>query len=174
MPAAHVFVDETKRRGLLIAAAAVAPAQLDPARRTMRSLILPRQRRLHLVKESDGRRKKILDAIVELAPAVTLYDATAHPPKRQREACLRALAADLMTARVQRLVLERDEALEELDREVLYQQVRRLDYADLRYEHLRAHQEPLLAIPDAVAWCWSRGGIWQDRVREIVHGVRIV
>src|SRR5699024_4520218 len=88
---AHVFVDETKRQNLLLTAAALPPHQVANARRVLRSLILPRQRRLHLVKESNARRKQILDAIIELNPIITIYDATACPRRGQREACLGAL-----------------------------------------------------------------------------------
>lgn len=173
MPA-HVFVDETKRQGLLLTAAAVLPGELAMARRVLRGLVMPGQRRLHLVKESDGRKKKVLDAIAELAPVVTLYDARGLPHHQQRAACLRALVADLAAERVHRLVLERDDTLLEHDRKLLYREVREFGCAELRYEHLRAHEEPLLAIPDAVAWCWSRGGAWRERVRELVHTVRSV
>ncbi|WP_158609264.1 hypothetical protein [Micromonospora musae] len=47
---AHIFVDETKERGLLVAAAVVLTRDLAPARKVMRSLILPNQRRIHFHK----------------------------------------------------------------------------------------------------------------------------
>jgi hypothetical protein len=171
---AHVFVDETKSSGLLLTAAAVLPGDLTTARRTIRALVLPGQRRLHFIHESDGRRKKILDVILELRPAVTLYDGSAHPWRRQREACLEALVADLAADGSGMLVLERDDSVLDLDRRLLYQRVRQLGCADvLRYEHHRAHEEPLLAVPDAIAWCWQRGGHWRSRVRELVN-VRVL
>lgn len=172
--AAHVFVDETKRQSLLLAAAALPPYRVATARRALLGLVLPGQRRLHLVKESDARRKQILDTITELKPVVTIYDASACPRRQQREACLRMLVADLATTRAERVVLELDEAVLDLDRTVLYRQVRELGATELRYEHLRTYEEPLLAIPDAIAWCWSNGRAWRQRVRELVHAVRIV
>lgn len=77
-------------------------------------------------------------------------------------------------SRAQMLVLERDDSILRLDRQLLYQQVREHDCVELEYRHLRAHEEPLLAIPDAIAWCWQRGGPWRDRVRELVTEVRVV
>jgi hypothetical protein len=41
----------------------------------------------------------------------------------------------------------------------------------LRYMHKRANEEPLLAIPDAVAWSWAKGGHWRRRVTGIVADV---
>ncbi|MGQ0576507.1 MAG: hypothetical protein ACT4RN_20210 [Pseudonocardia sp.] len=85
----HVFVDEVKERGYVVTAAALLSSDLAPARRIVQSLVMPRQRRLHFNKESDGRRKQIIDAIVEIAPQVSIYDATSQPRQRQRDACLR-------------------------------------------------------------------------------------
>ncbi|TLW89225.1 hypothetical protein FFT09_22605 [Saccharomonospora piscinae] len=169
-----MFVDETKRPNLLLTAAALPPQQVASARRVLRGLVLPGQRRLHLVKESPARRKQILDAITELDPTVAVYDAAQHPRRRQREACLQALVTDLSATNAARVILELDEVVRDIDRNVLYRRVRETGATDLRYEHLRAHEEPLLAIPDAIAWCWSRGGAWQARVHELVDTIRTV
>ena len=148
---------------------------LVAARRAIRGLVMPRQRRLHFTKESDARRKQILDTIAELALEVTIYDAGAHPRRRQREACLCRMVADLAARDVRLLVLERDESIEELDKKLLYRRVRELGCADtLVYRHQRAREEPLLMIPDAIAWCWQRGGQWRARVDSMVSEVRTV
>lgn len=174
MPAAHVFVDETKERGLLLTAAAMLPGDLQTARKHMRGLVMPRQRRIHFFREGDARRKQILDVIIALAPVCTIYDSSRHRRRQQREICLRALVADLASSRAQMLVLERDDSILDLDRRLLYQQVHDLNCPELRYQHLRAREEPLLTIPDAVAWCWQRGGHWRERVRELVADVRVL
>jgi hypothetical protein len=38
----------------------------------------------------------------------------------------------------------------------------------LLYEHLKPHEEPLLWVPDAVAWCYGNGGDWRRRVAPLV------
>ena len=159
----------------MITAAALFSGDLASARRAMRSLVLPGQRRLHFTHESDGRRKRILDAITELGPKVTIYDASAHHRRRQREACLDALVENLASIGTRMLVLESDESIVELDRKTLYRSVRRHGCHEiLEYRHLRAFEEPLLAVPDALAWCWQRGGHWKTRVREMVEEIRTV
>jgi hypothetical protein len=171
----HVFVDETKEHGYLVTAAAVLTGDLAAARRVIRGLIMPRQRRIHFTKESDARRKQILDALGELALEVTIYDGSAHPRRRQREACLHSMVADLAAIDARLLVIERDESVEELDRKLLYRRVRELGCADtLVYRHQRTHEEPLLVIPDAIAWCWYRGGHWRTRISPMVTAVRKV
>lgn len=139
----------------------------------LRAMLMPGQRRPHFHRESDRQRKKILDGIAALAPALTVYDGGNHPRQRQREICLQALMVDLAASGTRMLVLERDEKTVQLDEGVLAKQKRRLHCPELRYEHLRAREEPLLAIPDAIAWCWQRGGSWKSRVRELVTETRV-
>lgn len=103
---------------------------------------MPRQRRLHFNKESDGRRKKIIDSLLEIAPQITIYDAANQPRQRQRDACMRLLVADAAIARVDTLVFERDDSVVDADRRLLFDEIRRLDYSGLRYLHLRGHEEP--------------------------------
>jgi hypothetical protein len=42
----------------------------------------------------------------------------------------------------------------------------------LRYQHRRAATDQLLAIPDAIAWCWAKGGDWRRRIDPVVTMVR--
>ncbi len=170
----HAFIDESKAKDYLLVAAVVLPGQLADARRTVRSLVLPRQPRLHMKKESDARRKQILDAFAGLAPVVTIYRAgAAYRTELERRArCLDALVADAAEAQHTHLYLERDESLVRRDRQQLIETTRALGCADtLAYRHEAAASEPLLAIPDAFAWAWAKGGDWRRRCAPVVEGV---
>lgn len=57
----QVFVDETKHRDYLMVAAVLRPVDVAVLRRVVRGLVLPRQRRVHVSKESEPRRKMIAD-----------------------------------------------------------------------------------------------------------------
>jgi len=172
----HTFVDESKRHGLLIAAAVVQPRDLAPARTALRQLCLPGQSRLHFTKERDDRRRQILTAILTLDVVIDLYDATGIRNQQQaRAACLRALVQDLAAAGGQRLVLEQDDSLVRSDQAVLYAAVRDAAVDErLTYEHVPARSEPLLWVADAAAWCWSRGGSWPGRLQPIIRHTRTV
>jgi len=150
---AHAFVDESKRHGLLVAAAVVQPRDLALARTALRQLCLPGQSRLHFTKERDDRRRLILTTILSLRVVVDLYDATSIRNQRQaRAACFRTLVQDLAAAGGQRLVLEQDDSLVRSDQSVLYAAVRDAGASDrLTYEHVPARTEPLLWIADAAA-----------------------
>jgi hypothetical protein len=162
----HAFVDETKSSGYLVAAAMLMPSA---------GFLLPNVRRLHFNKERDCRRAQIVDAIAKLPVEVVLYDGSAHRGRRdQRAACLTSLVGDLAKRDARMLVIEPDYTALEADLRLLYHEVRAAGCAEtLHYRHLRAHEEALLALPDAVAWCWARGGIWKKRVRPLVSTVKV-
>ncbi|WP_197701754.1 hypothetical protein [Micromonospora echinospora] len=169
-------MDETKERGLLVAAAVVVENDIAHARREVRKMILPGQRRIHFHKEREERRGQIISVLRALGAQVTIYDATRYRSvKTARDACLVALVADVAKIAAARLVLELDDSTRKADRDLLYREVRAAGVADqLRYDHMRADEECLLAIPDAVAWCWAKGGGWRAKVRPIVVDVREV
>jgi hypothetical protein len=173
---AHVFVDETKERGLLVAAAAVPPAELAAARRTIRDLILPGQRRIHFHKERDDRRRQIIGAIATLTTHAVIFDARGHrTAKAARDACLVEIVDHAAKISAARLVLELDDSTFRADQRLLYQQVRKAGVSDtLRYDHLRAHEECLLSIPDALAWCWAKGGRWRNAILRMITESRQV
>jgi hypothetical protein len=82
---------------------------------------------------------------------------------------------DLAEIKAQRLVLEREDAAFKTDNALLYARVHAVGIENsLRYEHMRAHEECLLVIPDAIAWCWARGGQWRTKVQGIVTKVQQV
>ncbi len=68
----QVFVDESKVRGLLVAAAVSVSGDVNENRRRMRSLLLAKERRIHFKKESDPRRRKIVATIVDMGVTVRL------------------------------------------------------------------------------------------------------
>ncbi|MFI7519060.1 hypothetical protein OG994_22940 [Micromonospora globbae] len=167
---AHVFVDETKERGLLIAAAVVPTPNLAPARKVIRGLVLPNQRRIHFHKERDDRRRQIVDAINGIGVQAVILDASDRSNmKAARDACLIELVSYAAKINAARLVIERDESTLRADRRLLFDEVQRAGLSGtLRYDHLRAHEECLLAIPDALAWCWAKRGRWRAAVHRMV------
>jgi hypothetical protein len=120
------------------------------------------------------RQHAILAALVELDIRATVYraDSVRHRTDiARRHACLNCLVRDIADT-CSHLVLESDRSQDPHDRQQLIELTRATGCQDtLRYEHLTAHDEPLLAIPDAIAWAWARGGSWRRRVAPIVDHV---
>lgn len=169
----HLFVDETKRRDYLMVVGVVLPKDLTPARKCIQGLILPGQRRLHMKDERDSRKRQILSAIEKLDIEAMVYDAgNGYRTQRDaRAACLRAMVEDATQHGHRHLILERDATLENWDRQQLIEATRRLG-STVKYRHETAAAEPLLAIPDALAWAYAKGGDW--RRRSCIRTVRQV
>ena len=174
-PRRHVFVDESKQGRYLLVASVHLSTELAVARKALRELTLPGQRRIHMKKESNARRRQIAAALCALGVEATVYEASrSHGHElAAREACLRGLIGDLPLSETL-MVLERDDSCLDWDRQTLYQLVRAAERPDLSYQHHRAADEQLLAIPDAIAWCWAKGGDWRRRVEPMVVAVRPV
>lgn len=176
MSTRHVYVDESKRAGYVLAAVTVTDP--EAARRAVRGLILPGQRRLHMNHEQPRRRRAIVSVLVTTPVETTIYDAARRYPTERaaRSACLDGLIDDLAAAGGDvQLVIEQDDSLVRSDRHELYRLARAAGITDvLEYRHQRGHEEPLLAFPDVVAWCWARSADWRRRVAPILGAVRTV
>jgi NAD(P)-dependent dehydrogenase (short-subunit alcohol dehydrogenase family) len=56
----------------------------------------------------------------------------------------------------------------------VFHAARRHECSDsLQYELLAAHTDPMLWIPDAVAWSWVKGGEWRDCVAPYSTVIRV-
>ena len=147
----HLFVDESKDRDYLLVASVHVSGDLDDLRKLMRGLVLRGQRRIHMTKESDSRRRAIAAAVCGAGIGATVYDAGRRYREEldARAACLQGLVADIPPGEDAIVVLEQDDSLLTWDRRQLFALTR--GQQRLRYEHRRAQVEGLLAIPDVIA-----------------------
>jgi hypothetical protein len=172
---AHVFADESKARGFVLVAATIMPRDLARTRGLVDDLRLPRQRRLHFTSERNARRKQIIAEFRAAGIGAVVYDAAGwRDGKAARDAAVARLADDAAKMGAGMLVLERDDSVVEADRRIIRDRLLRAGCHDtLSYDHRRAHEECLLAIPDAIAWCWAKDGHWrtcaEPLVREVVQ-----
>ncbi|GAA0636680.1 hypothetical protein GCM10009547_46250 [Sporichthya brevicatena] len=172
---AIVLADETKQRGYQLVAVSVgSSSEVAHLRAVVRGLVLSGQARLHMKKESEPRKRLVASAIVATGYTAVVYNAgrSRRTELEARAACLSALVDDLAGTAAPLLVLEQDDSLLSWDRQRLVELSR--TYPGLRYEHRRAREEPALAIPDAIAWCWAKGGDWRRRIAPAVSQVRLV
>lgn len=171
----YAFIDESTRRGTyMICVATCGQADLTGARRALRGLLLPGQRRLHFATESDRRRRLILSRLGGLSSASVVYVARHRDQPAAREAILGRVATDLHGNGVTGLTIESRRGQDHHDRAVIYRALG--PEPPLSYRHAIAAEEPLLWIPDAIAWAFGRGGDWKrqlDRL-DLVSGVEYV
>ena len=172
----HIFLDESKERGYIIVAGVVMPEGLTAARKAMRTLVMPGQRRVHFHTESPARRRQIITTITDTGARTRIY--TSSGRRREidaRAACLQAVVTGAAAVGAHMLLLEQHDSLLWWDRKRLFELTRQAGCAEtLRYEHHRGAAEELLWIPDAIAWCWSRGGTWRQLVRPLIDDVHTV
>lgn len=169
MPGVHEFVDESKPSGrYILAATAIRPVALSTARAQLRSWRHAGSSSIHFAKEKDSYRGFLLSRIVTLPVTVRLYILQGRFREAEaRTLTLQRLAEDFLARGSARLVLERDDSMARGDRQQLS---RAFEGRQARptYAHLRAREEPLLWISDAVAWCHQRGGKWPTLCAPIV------
>jgi len=105
----HLFVDETKHRNHLMVAAVVLPADLQ----LVRSLVLPGQRRVHMKKESEPRKRLIADTIAGSSVEAVIFDAGNGYGSEldARRACLQAVMTYADDLGATRVVFEQDDSL---------------------------------------------------------------
>jgi hypothetical protein len=171
----QVFVDESKARGFLLAAAQIPCGAVSRVRDKVTALHLPRQVRLHFTNESPQRRRQIISAFASAGDiSATVYDASGYGDdgKAGRDAAIAQMAASAARMRASRIILERDDSAVEQDTAIIKAQLADAGVEDVvGVDHLRAREEPLLAIPDALAWCWAKGGEWRKLADPLIADV---
>lgn len=168
----RLFVDEGKRRGYVMVAATVDDDDVNSLRGAVRRLQPPGAERIHFVHESDGRRRSLLKEFARLGIRTVVFDAGRLDDRAARVWCLERIVELAARANTSRIVIETDESIVQADNRTLYRAVAGLGSREqIRYEHQRAASEPLLWVPDAVAWAHGRGGLYRPLVEPLIERV---
>lgn len=167
------YIDESQRNGFYaMAAVTIAPSDVPDVRRQVRTLAPIGVRRRHFVKESDTTRRQMLD-VFKTSPALNFVWITtaAAAVVDQRRLVLQALLETLAGIEVDRIVFDHvDHHQQLLDRRVLAHTLRG---TDISYSFEVPHaSEPMLWIPDAVAWCAGRPH-WKVDLEPWVQTIRL-
>ena len=169
----HAFVDESKRRGQYsMAAVIVRGDDVSTLRREVRALLLPGQSRIHMTKESGGRQLQLARAVarMDIFAIVVRSAALMESERTARDDCLADLMDRLLALEVNRVRLESCDQ-DAQDRSVIARSISKSS-VQFNYDHLRAGQEPLLWLPDVVAWAQGKGGRWGDAIAGIVNSTQ--
>jgi hypothetical protein len=170
------FIDESKAKGYLVVAVACPEESQRSVRRELGRLVLPRQRSVHMKLEGNRRRRLIADAVVGLssrgvrATAVSVVGGGREHLLRER--ALREVVRVVGQAGGGSLVLDLDPTQVRRDRQVFIEAFREWEGVDLTYRHSTLASEPLLTLPDVIAWCLARGGDWRRRIAPAVSEMR--
>lgn len=160
-------MDESRRgRAYYITAIALDPADAPELRRILREQLRGRARRLHFAKESSATRSRTLRLLGPMplwAGTWTCQIDHGINERAARDACLRQFARwVLKSVGMAQIVIEScDDAEDQRDRAVMLQA---LGKSTVHYRHARPHEEPLLWLPDAVAWSAGAGQRWRHQL----------
>lgn len=171
----HAFIDESVRPGRYLLTAAIVPSnELATVTRQVRALFPRKNRRTHLSAEGKARRRELLKAYsrVEATSHVVLTAYHRGDDQPARERCLDVILALSAEWRLRMLVLDsRGPQRDALDRRFIAQSLQAHDRDDLQYTHRGSRDEPLLSLPDAVAWAVGAGGVWRQLIDPVVGDV---
>lgn len=174
------FSDESERAGLsLLGVVMVEPKQVDAARLAMRRLLLGGERSLHMAKESDRRRRQILDVIARSDGLEAVVLRHRRPQGVDRVAARVALIEAATNLVVERAVtiwtLDNMHPVERArDRNIIGHTLRRTDPAiPVAFDHRPSRSEPLLWAADAVCWAIGAGRDWPRRIQPVVTVINI-
>ncbi|MFM6963423.1 MAG: hypothetical protein ACKOWJ_04055 [Micrococcales bacterium] len=164
------FVEESAAKKYRLCLVAIPVEKLAETRKTMQTLRLKGQKRIHMQKESDSRRRQILSTILGMDDweCLILESRSAHLPDTVARQHLLILASTLkIWGSISNLVIEESNDRAR-DKEtlawILSNSTHKIDY-----RFLTSSQDECLWIADALAWAFSKGGEHRVKVRERIQ-----
>lgn len=174
---AHVFIDESKARDYTIVAATLTPAAVSDTRSAVRNLRHKGSPSIHMRKESSATKSKIIEGFKELRLSTYIFTCTdsRRSELERRTRCLDRLLDLCAQENASRLTIERDESLLRWERQYFVEAVRQRQMRDnFEYTWRNRNEEPLLWVPDAVAWSYAKGGRYRADIQPLVKGSEAV
>ena len=170
------FVDESLRPGrYLLGCVVVEASDAGPTRRDVRKLLLPNERRLHIRKSDRPQRLRILSTLAEWDLDARVYECRHRESvgaEKARQLGVERLVSDLQATGIDTTVyIERREGADDRDRSTIIRARRRRPPLD--FHHLRPQDDPLLWLPDCIAWAVGAGGEWRRALGDNVTVVEV-
>lgn len=165
----QAFVDESKVGGLTFVVAVVPAQEIARARQQIKAAKPQGAVRLHFSNDRRTVKDNALKVIRSLPITFQVFDLRQFGEGAEaRGEGLRQMVPSLERIGVRRLVLEDDKTMRQNDKRALYLATRPFD--QFHYEHCSAKQEPLLWIPDAVAWCLrNKDKRWRSQAEALIN-----
>ena len=157
------YIDESKSKSYILVLHLMLPRNQTSVRKALAQKLLAGQRSIHFRKESDRRRVLIIRLLLSLDLKVIVFRAAVKNQTLARNILIENVCENLVRFEITELVFELDKMSIDGDNQLLNQMRPRVPW-----DHRERHQEPLLWVADAVAWCVNRGGEWERMVRPLI------
>jgi hypothetical protein len=151
------FIDESFKHRFVLVATEVSNSEVNKVRPQLKSLLNPHQSHLHMKKESAAKQREILKFIggLDLQHYAVSLPTALENISRARQLALELLALHVRTSEISRITLDesthKQRDVRTIDRHFNLHPVGSIS-------HVPTRNEPMLWIPDAVAWSLTRGG----------------
>ncbi len=168
MPA-NVYIDESIRRDkYILVACFVNHQQHQSVRRELKKLRQRGSETIHMYSEPLQRQKVIAHSVVEMDIRSIVVSETllAKPVILARSLCLQTMGNFESIRNAHQMTLDSSNSLR-LDRKILSDKAYEFNGVFPQYRHLSRRQEPLLWLPDIVAWCVGKGGNFAKMMESI-------
>ncbi len=158
----YAFIDESQAGRYRLCIAAVKQTHLKDIRSSLQALRLPGQRRIHMAKESDRRRKNICNSILELLgwDAIVIESSPNKKitPETRQELFLLA-AQHPLWEKIEVVIIE-DSNERVRDKRTLAW-LNKYGNHKFEYRFEKPSQEACLWLADVIAWSLAKGNQWK-------------
>jgi hypothetical protein len=168
----NTYIDESIRKSFILCMTQVNSSEIAQVRKQLRFLKHPRRHFIHMQEESKENQLRIAKGILQCPVTASILvanlDQTSH--SMARAAAITRAVTHAAFANSQLVTFDLSNSLTQ-DRQVIREvpQVSNLNIP--HYRHMNSRHEPLLWLPDIIAWCYGRGGTWRDAVEPLVTEV---
>jgi len=170
--AVNVFLDESiSNDSYFVVTSEVPTAVCRQVRTSMRKFSKKVGRAVHMYQAPPQLKKKALQTVLEMNAEHVIFTISTSSRTNIdcRMRCLEAVINYFADSDVAVLTLDRSNTMGR-DAKVL-SNFKTIQERFVTYRHIASHQEPLLWLPDIVAWSYARGGHWRESVRPIIREV---
>ena len=163
-----LVVDESKAKKFILCVVEIDQEDVPTTRVMVKRLRMKGQRRVHLAKESEPRKREILSTFNKAKFMSRTYVAHGMSERYARELCLRQMVADLQQSEQYSIIFDADENHSANDGRVIRSALQKRGMlSQVEYRHQEPSAEVLLWIPDAIAWAYARGGVWRKQISDL-------
>lgn len=167
-----IYVDESVRNSYFLCAVQVDAGKISQLRFKAKALRVSGQSSVHMQTETKSRQSQIASNISSFGIRALLFHVT-RPGITDLSARSLALEAMFVKGQIfnaQLITFDTSNSLQQ-DRRIISEVSRNKGINIPHYRHMNSRHEPLLWLPDIVAWCYGRGGPWRDAIEPLVDEV---
>ena len=144
-----------------MAAVQIDSAEAPRARKVLSGLRMKGQQHIHFSNEGPSRKRHILSTITAIDLHCIFLVTEQKPEKQARQDCLNALIETLNRSEEYLIILDYDENHLVSDKQVIRSALEKRGLTSLvTYRHERSRSQPLLWLPDILAWPLARSREW--------------